>query len=233
MKRFALICLLVSGFGLAQAQGSGEFSLGVATQDIWRGALVNDDLTFIPMADFSLGTGTHLTARGSLRMQGHGVDEWRWGIRQDLDLVAATLSFGATLYDRDADGADTTEVWASAKMKWLLPFTFFVARDVDLTDGMYVRASTGSSLGAGALGANVEVGWDLWLGWADDKFAATYGSGDAGFADLGGRLTARFAIDQASVSVWAQATTLVDPDFHDFMGDRSNFELGASVGWRF
>jgi hypothetical protein len=235
MKRSLALASACLAFGAAQAQtGSGELSLGLASQEIWRGAVINDGLTFIPKVDFSLGTGTHLTARGSIAMQSGGFDEWRFGIHHELDLVAATLAFGAMMYDREG-GGDTSEIWASAKMKWLLPFTFTVVRDIDLTDGMYFRVGAGSGLGLSTplFGANASVTWEIWLGFADDDMAVYYGSLDGGFADLGGKIVAEFGVSNATVRVWAKVATLVDPDFTTMTGDRTNFAVGASAGWRF
>jgi hypothetical protein len=237
MKRTLALIAVLGAFGLVQAQGNltGEFKLGVATQDIWRGTLVNDGMTVIPMLDLGFGTGTHLTARGSLGLEGDGMDEWRFGAHHDLDLVAMTLSFGATLFDREGSGGDTTEVWAAARMKWLTPFTFMAAMDIDEIEGMYFRVSTGSGVGASVpiLGANANVSWDIWLGYADDDYAVYYGSAEGGFADLGGKVSANFALQEATLSVWAMVTTLVDPDFTTFTGDRTNYSIGASMGWRF
>jgi hypothetical protein len=235
MKRTLALAVAAVAFGSAHAQGtSGEFKLGFATQDIWRGTLVNNGLTFIPMVDVGFGTGTHLTARGSVVMDGDGFDEWRFGLHHDLDLVAATVSFGAMMYEREG-GGDTTEIWASAKMKWLTPFTFTVVRDIDLVEGTYFRVGTGSGIGAGVplFGANANVSWDIWLGYADGDFAGYYGSADAGFADAGGKIAATFSLQEMSVTVWGKVTTLVDPDFTTFTGDRTNFAVGASAGWKF
>lgn len=233
MKRILVTLSLVSCVALANAQGSGTLTLGASSQEIWRGTLLNDGLTFVPKFDYAFGTGTHVTVRGALVMDGDGIDEWRFGIHHSLDLVAATLTFGATFYDREVNAGDTSEVWASARMKWLVPFDFLVAHDIDKVDGTYVRASTGASLGAGAMGANVDVAWKLWLGWADDNYAANYGATSAGLADAGGSLSASFSLQEATVTAWAKWVTLVDDNFTTFTGDRSNFAIGASVGWRF
>ena len=233
---FAYLLLALWTLGRAQTPGlKGEFQLGLASRDIWRGSLLNDGTTFLPAVDLGFGTGTHATVRGSLGMDGNGTDEWRYGLRQDLDLVAATLSIGVTRFDRESLFADTTEISASAKMKWLIPFTFMVARDIDKVDGTYFRVGLGSGVPKISLfSVSASLSWDMWLGYADGDFAAFYyGSSDAGLADAGGRVVATFGVQQATVSVWALVTTLVDPDFNTFTGDRTNFAVGATVGWKF
>ena len=235
MKRSLALLVALLAFGSARAQtGSGELTLGLSSQDIWRGAVINDGLTFIPRFDYGFGTGTHLTARGSIAMQSGGLDEWRFGLHHDLDLIAATVSFGAMMYDREG-GGDTSEIWASARMKWVMPFTFTAVRDIDLTDGMYYRVGMGSGVGVTTplFGANASITWDIWLGYADDDMAPYYGSLDGGFADLGGKVVAEFGVSNATVRVWALVTSLVDPDFTTMTGDRTNFAFGASAGWRF
>jgi hypothetical protein len=235
MKRTLALASLLVVSGSAQAQGtSGEFSLGFATQDIWRGAVIDDGLTFIPKLDLGFGAGTHLTARGSIAMDSSNFDEWRFGIHHDQDLIAMTLSFGAMMYEREG-GGDTTEIWASAKMKWLMPFTFTVVKDIDLTDGMYYRVGMGSGIGVSTpiLGVNANVSWDIWLGYADSDMAAYYGSADGGFADAGAMISAKFGVQKATITVWGKVTSLVDPDFTTMTGDRTNFAFGASAGWKF
>jgi len=237
MKRTLALIAALGAFALTQAQGtlSGEFKLGLATQDIWRGTLVNDGMTFIPMIDLGFGTGTHITGRGAIVMDGDGFDEWRFGIHHSLDLVAATVSFGAMMFEREGTGGDTTEIWASAKMKWLTPMSFMAAMDIDVVEGMYYRIGMDSGIGVSTplMGMSANVGWEIWLCYADDDFAAYYGAADAGLADAGGKLHATFAIDDATVTAWVKYVTLVDPDFTTFTGDRSNLAFGESVGWRF
>jgi hypothetical protein len=235
MKRFALLLCLASSVPLARAQGSGEFSLGLASQDIWRGTQVNDGLTFIPKMDFSLGTGTHLTVRGSIAMEGDGMDEWRYGIHHTIDLIAASVTFGATFFDREVTAGDTSEIWASAKMKWVLPFTFMAARDIDEVEGTYFRVSTGADIGVGipVVNAGTSLAWEAWIGYADDDYAIYWGATEAGLADAGAKLTATFTLQQATVRAFVKYVTLVDDDFTTFTGDRSNIAVGASVGWRF
>ncbi len=237
MKRTLALASALFVFGTVPAQTTGlngEFSLGFATQDIWRGAVIDDGLTFIPKLDLGFGTGTHFTARGSIAMDSSNFDEWRFGIHHDLDLVAMTLSFGAMMYEREG-GGDTSEIWAAARMKWLTPFTFMVVRDIDLVEGMYFRVGTGSGVGITTplFGASANISWDIWLGYADADMAGYYGSADAGFADAGAMVSAKFAVSNATITLWGKVTTLVDPDFTTMTGDRTNFAIGASAGWKF
>jgi hypothetical protein len=237
MKRSLAIASALLVFGTAQAQNNaltGEFSLGFATQDIWRGAVIDDNLTFIPMLDLGFGTGTHLTARGSIATDSSNMDEWRFGIHHEFDLIAMSLAVGAMMYEREG-GGDTTEIWARAKMKWLTPFTFMIARDIDLVEGTYFRVGTGSGVGLSTplFGTSAAINWEIWLGYADADFAVYYGSADGGFADAGGMVSATFTVSEATIKLWAKATTLVDPDFTTMTGDRTNVAIGASAGWRF
>jgi hypothetical protein len=83
------------------------------------------------------------------------------------------------------------------------------------------------------VGANANVSWEIWLGYADDDYAVYYGSAEGGLADAGGRVNARFSLQEMTLDVWAKVFTLVDPDFTTMTGDRTNFSVGASVGWKF
>lgn len=236
MKRSIPLLVALGCLSVAHAQTtSGEFKLGASSQELFRGAITNDGLTLVPMLRLDLGTGTSVWARAALVQDGGGQDEWRFGIKHTLDLVAASLTIGATRYERPGIFPHTSEVFASAKMKWLVPFTFKVVRDVDVVEGGYYRVSTGSGTpNVSLLNMSAQVDWDIWLGYADGSYAGVYyGDGDGGFADLGGKLSAEFSISDATVTAWVMMTTLVDPDYTTVTGDRTNIAVGASIGWRF
>ncbi len=236
IRRATLLTLLLLAGALSSAQGIEKtLNLQLASQNVFRGTVLTDGFVFQPSLDLGLAPGSHIMLSTSLDLEGSGgFDDTRIGFSQDFNAVAFSGSFGATRFQRDNGFPDTTEVFAIARLPLFGP-TIAVYKDIDVVQGLYVRAAKSGSLPTvGLFGAHASVGWRTWLGYSDDNHAAAYyGHDGAGFADLGGRITAEFGLATGTLTAWAQASTLVDPDYRSPNGDRSSVTFGVSLGLKF
>ncbi|MCH7944584.1 MAG: hypothetical protein IIC73_01010 [Armatimonadetes bacterium] len=237
MRRSISLIALIAVCATGQAQGIDKnLTLQLASHNMFRGSILTDGTVFQPKLDLGLSSNTLLTTRGSYDVNGsERFDDWSFSLAQRFDAVLFSGTFGAILYERDNGLPDTSEVFVSAAMKWPMSMNFSLHKDIDVVNGLYVRATTAAGLPKISVGGvRASVTWKGWLGYSESKHAKVYyGHRGAGFADLGARITASFGVSSGTATAWAQVTTLVDPDYRSPNGDRSAFTVGASFAWRF
>ncbi|HXH62399.1 MAG TPA: hypothetical protein VNI20_13710 [Fimbriimonadaceae bacterium] len=235
MKQAVLLAMVLGIPTLALPQAvQKDVKVEIASANEWRGSLATDGMVVRPQIAFKLPVGPTITGWASLDMENRGGNEYRFTAEQGWNAVVSSGSFGITLYNRNDGRPDTTEIFATLRPFGPTGLKFAAYKDIDAVDGFYARVSTGGSLGAGAMSARAKLSWDGWIGYSDSKFGAVYyrhnGSGPA---DLGGRVTMSFGLANGTLEAWAQATTLLNPDYLGMNGDRSTFTIGASFGWQF
>ena len=237
MRRSIALIALIAACTAAQAQGIDKnLTLQLATHNMFRGSVLTDGLVFQPKLDLGLSSNTLVTARGSYDVNGsERFDDWALSIAQRFDAVLFSGTFGAVRYERDNGLPSTSELFVTAAMKWPMSMSFSLHKDVDVVDGLYLRATTAAGLPSISVGGvSASVTWKGWLGYSESKHAAAYyGHKGAGLADLGARISASFGVSNGTLAAWAQVSTLVDPDYKSANGDRSALTIGASFGMRF
>ena len=237
MRRPIALIALIAACTASQAQGiDKKLTLRLATHNMFRGSVLTDGLVFQPRLDLGLSSNTLVTVRGLYDVNGsERFDDWAVSFAQRFDAVLFSGTFGAVRYDRDNGLPDTSELFVSAAMKWPVSMSFSLHKDIDVVDGLYLRATTAAGLpNISVGGVSASVTWKGWLGYSDSRHAAVYyGHKGAGLADLGARISASFGVSNGTVAGWAQVSTLVDADYKSPNGDRSALTIGASFALRF
>ena len=236
MRRTLSLLALIAVSALANSQGmKQDLKWEIATDNIFRGIEMTNGLVLQPSLDLMPKEGTHLYFWGSFDFTGGGgLDDIRFQFSQDVDAVAMSGTFGITRFQRDNGFPSTTEIFGKATMP-LVGITVVAYKDIDAVQGLYIRATKSAPMpNFSFAGVRGGLHWQSWLGYSEEKHAlAYYGHKGAGFADLGGRMTASFGVSNGTVDVWAQFTTLVDPSYRSPGGSRTAVTLGASFGLKF
>lgn len=149
LTMFALAALLVTGATSALALGplDAEAELPVYSKYVWRGMVNVDDYVLQPSIGLGLA-GFHLGWWGNVDMTDVNSTEltdteWKfteinWTLGWGMSLPLLDLGLGFIYYDfPQVDGAETTELYLSAKANVLLSPSLVIYQDLDAIKGGY------------------------------------------------------------------------------------------------
>jgi uncharacterized protein (TIGR02001 family) len=192
MKRIALGALVLAALAAAvPALAAGPLDvnagLGLHSQYVWRGQIVNPEAVLQPELGISvLGLSFGMWGNVDLSdVNGYetSLSETDWTVGYHLSLPLVSLGAGFVYYDYPTRGPnDTTELYVGGEVN--VPFSphLWISKDIDQVKGTYVNVGGAWSR---ELGSSTALDLGLDLGYSSEGYVnRVFGGDSAGMSDL-------------------------------------------------
>ena len=218
----------------------------VASDNVFRGIVLNDDVVFQPSFDmdycgftFSAWGNMDLTDYGSMSSKG-GYGDRRFVFSETQGTAAYHHAFGKLtlrggFMRRDFPGTvfgPTTEGFVSLKAQLPVVLEATCTRDVAAAGGWYLRMTAGHSFRLTPRNA-LDVG--VGCAWSDGTYNRyTFGVADSAVSDAEAHLALSTTVNRfMTVKTAASFTDIVDQDLADTVARRDHVAVSSGASFRF